>query len=302
MSTNDKDQRVSTAFEKLNEATQCVDKERNFLNELMHTEKAGGVANRIVLLMQLFQQGGLCIVAYLKSRAEQLFPGNPQEMTMAISLIISDIVREARLCAYLCIKGVLPQAVTVLRRPIELVGILTHIWHEPKKVKCLTQTDSADSQAYRDAFVSAPDKNLGRELSAKGIKYRFMHCSLGPMVSEMYNLLSDQFTHATTFETMVVRAAPRDINRSCFFIDRQSPEKYSSQYALAQGILGLLIMEMYSMVPKDDCWHEDLAPFTATMGLFGPYLTNPEESLPPDITRAVDQLLEAIEKAIPKKE
>ena len=49
--------------------------------------------------------------------------------------ILSEIDRTVRLSAYLCVKGVFPQAVAVLRSAVELIGVYTHVWHEPEKAR-----------------------------------------------------------------------------------------------------------------------------------------------------------------------
>lgn len=296
MSETHMEQETSThsAFDRLNEATRCIDRERQFLDALMHTEAAGRTANRIICLSTIFDGLESAVPAYLHARANILFTYKPEIVAGVLSMVVREIVREARLSAYLCAKGVFPQAISVLRRGVELIGLYAHIWHDPAKVDCL---NDPDSHAYRDAFVFSADKNLSENLKRQRVRFRFVRCSASRALSTTYELLSEYFTHATSLSALVVSSAAADPAWSCAFIPRQAPEEYEGSYAMAQGILGLLLLEIQNPIPRKDLCRGELEAVSLIMATVGPLLTSPDQAMPAELQQKVGTLLESLRKA-----
>ena len=95
----ERQKRDFSAFDRLNDATQCVDKERKFLDALASTEGAGRIVNRIISLMTLFDGQAYAVPAYLHAHASSLFSYKPDRVAYILSVMIGEIVREARLSA-----------------------------------------------------------------------------------------------------------------------------------------------------------------------------------------------------------
>lgn len=283
----------TSPYEKLNQATQCLDKERDFLNALFESEVAGRVANRIIVLTSVFDAMESSMSDYLEAHSSRLFHHKPDEVGSVLTMIVSEVAREVRLCAYLSAKGVFPQALSGLRRGIELIGIYAHIWKDPTKIDYLSDPDSKD---YRKAFTNPSNKILEESLKKQNIKYRFQHCWDPVNISKMYALFSEHFTHATSFNSLVVNSFPADPTLSCSFIRRQAPEEYNEHYKLTQQLLGLLLVEIKHPIPEDDLLSDELQAFTLFFTVVTPLLVSPDESMPSEMKAKIDLLLNAIAK------
>jgi hypothetical protein len=285
------DELDTSAYEKLNQATQCLDKERDFLNALFKTEVAGRVANRIIVMTSVFDAMESSIPKYLQAHSSRLFNYKPDEVGNVLSMIVSEIAREVRLCAYLSTKGVFPQALSGLRRGIELIGIYAHIWNDPTKIDYLNDPDSKD---YRKAFTNPSNDSLIKSLKDQNIKYRFQLCWDPVNISKMYALFSEHFTHATSFNSLVLNSFPPDPALSCSFIRRQAPEEYNEHYKLTQQLLGLLLVEIKHPIPEDDLLSDELQAFTLFFTLVTPLLVSSEETMPSELKSKIDLLLNVI--------
>ena len=188
------------ATEKLETATQTLEKEAEFLKVLIETDQSAKLANRIVMLTSLFKFAAFDVPLYLSDQGTNLFLYKPEKTWAILAIFVNEIARNARLSAYLCVKGIFPQAISVLRTAVELIGVYTHIWNEPEKVDCI---EDSDSRTYSEAFRYSTNKKLQKQLKSRKVKYRFQHCQEAKLISQLYEILSGQFIHATSLKQLV---------------------------------------------------------------------------------------------------
>jgi hypothetical protein len=280
-----KDSNSQSAFEKLEAATGSLQKEREFFDALMKAGSAAEVTNRIIHLVTLHQTVTAQLPEYLLRRAANLFNYAPPFTASILASLLSEITRSARLTAYLCVKGVVPQAIAAMRAAVEQIGVYTHIWHEPYKGKYLTDSDSND---YARAFRYPANEARKKQLKAQGIQYRFMYCKGAEPLSEIYRLLSAHFIHG-------FGAIPQKAEELSYeFVDRATPQDLEWQYKLAQMLLSLVYTEILGCIPREDWLEGDIATLTTLSAIFLPTLAFSLDNQDPDLAKKVDQLFDAL--------
>ena len=218
--------------ERLESAAAILEKEAKFLDELIASPVSANIANRIVVMTQMYKTVAEDIPIYLSRHASTLFAYKPDRVALVLKILLDEIARYARLAAYLSVKGIFPQAVSVLRNVIELIGVYTHIWHEPEKVDWIGDSDSKN---YSRAFRYTPHEQLRAQIEARGVHYRFHHCHSAQSLTEFYKLLSGLFVHSGSLESVGLPASKAD-ELSCYFVDRASPDDLQQQYRLIHGM------------------------------------------------------------------
>lgn len=251
----------------------------------MKTSRAAETANRIVVMTAFFKLAMESIPTYLLRKGPTLFSGNSSEVASTLTILLNEINRTVRLSAYLCTKGVFPQAVTVMRGALELIGLYTHVWHQPQKARFVADSDSED---HALAFRRAADKSLRKRLTMEGVRFRFMFCRGGKEFSKLYTLLSAHFVHG-----FIVNPVPSDV-LSCEFVDRSTPDQLQTQYQLIQTLLTMLLMELIQCIPEEDLLDDEVGAFTIGSLLFLPTLAGFND---PESNNRVNDLLEALRQS-----
>ena len=254
--------RPKTPYEQLEEVTGTLEKERKFFDALIVTDSVAIVANRIIHLVSFFRFAERIVPVYLENNSTRLFADNSMKAAETLYFLLVDIVRSARLAAYLCVKGIPDQALAALRGALEQIGVYTHVWHIPDKYRFVPDSDSKE---YARAFRTGTDK-INNELKAQGIKFRFMHCKGAKPISQLYALLSTYFIHGDHART----ASEPSGALSCEFIDRGSPISMAGQFEMVQCILTLVYMELLGCIREDEILAEELAPLSIVSGLLLP--------------------------------
>ncbi|NCO34460.1 MAG: hypothetical protein GW893_11465 [Armatimonadetes bacterium] len=281
--------RPSGAFEKLEAATRSLQKEREFFDALIEAEPVALVVNRIVLFTSLYQGTNSHVSACLRRRANTLFAdGDPSGVAQVFSVLLGEITRTARLAAYLCVKGLAPQAVSTMRVALEQIGVYCHIWREPSKYQVAFDTDSDD---YAKAFRCASEKTLQQQVRDRGVQYRFMHCQGAQSLSKMYKLLSAHFVHGTG------TSIERDARLSCEFVDRSRPEAMASNYRLVQVLLALIFFEIIGCIPRDDLLDDDVAVVSIMASALLPTLWSAPGQEDQGLQAKVNEVLAALESS-----
>ncbi|HXQ38829.1 MAG TPA: hypothetical protein VN843_32805, partial [Anaerolineales bacterium] len=206
-------------FESLEAVTKSLEKERLFLDALSHTKASFITANKILVLIGFFPEFSLRILFYLKDKNSQLFHYQSKKAMIVLSDLLEEITRNANLSVYLALKGVFPQALSVLRVCVELIGIYTHVWKEPQKMKYVW---NSDSDGHAKSFRYTEDKEINKELKRRGVKYRFAYCHYAGAFSELYQHLSGEYVHSTKSNMRI--QSKRNIKLSCYFVDRFHPK------------------------------------------------------------------------------
>jgi len=277
--------------ERLESATATLEKEAKFLDELIASPVSANIANRIAVMTQMYKTVAEDIPLYLSRHASTLFVYKPDRVALVLKILLDEIARYARLAAYLSVKGIFPQAVSVLRNVIELIGVYTHVWHEPEKVDWI---GDSDSKSYSRAFRYTPDKQLKAQLKARGdIHYRFHHCRSAQILTEFYKLLSRLFVHSGSLESMGLPASKAD-ELSCYFVDRVSPDDLQQQYRLIQTALTIVLMEIFYCIPETDLMDGNLAALTIIYATLFPISGDPNDKLEPEMEFLVDEAIRVV--------
>lgn len=276
--------RQRSPYEQLEVATRTLEKERKFFEALLAADPVAVVVNRIIHLVTFFQGAQRYIPPYLERSAARLFPNDSMQVAATLYTLLTDITRSTRLAGYMCVKGIPEQALAVLRGSIEQTGVYTHVWHEPEKYRFVPDSDSKD---YAKAFRWA-DNKLSKELEAKGVKFRFMHCKSANPISKTYDLLSTYVVHGSR----AVIGDERQDALSCEFVDRDSPVNLAPQFDRVQSIMAMIYMEIPGCIPKDDLLEEDeLVALSLVSGLSLPVVAFAPDN---DQTELSEKLLDAL--------
>jgi hypothetical protein len=272
-----------TPYERLESATRTLAKERRFFHALLDDRPVALVVNRIIHLSTFFKGAERSIPLYLEHQAHRLFPDDSLQVAAILAHLLQDVTRTARLAAYLCVKGIPDQALAALRGALEQLGVYTHVWHDPSKYRYVPDSDSDE---YADAFRHPP-KALAKELNARDVKFRFMHCHGGKAVSHMYSVLSGMFVHGTS-------AVDGQPELSCDFVDRGAPGALAMNYQLVRAILAIIYLETFESIPEEDRLSDELAGLSISSALFLPLLSSASEDVDPELKQASERLLEAL--------
>lgn len=152
--------------------------------------------------------------------AKQHFPQPHLDEAQFWSLALTGGIRkDISLVPYLVLRGLLMEAGSALRRSMENVGLLAHLWHDPKKAALL---GGEDQKAFRQAFENEPDAERREALKALGAKKRFEKCLLAPTLSTLYDLLSRYSIHGGS-PSQLVTAEVRPTRFSCGLVNRSDP-------------------------------------------------------------------------------
>lgn len=274
----------------LEQATKTLEKERAFLNSLVGSQDSARVLGRIFGLVILVKTSSSSIPLYLFEKRQLLFLHNPDKVFSVISFLLEEITRYIRLSAYLGSKGIFPDAVTVLRNSVELLGVLTHIWHEPRKVEFFGQIDSQD---YSKAFRFTNDKRINLELKKSGKKYRFAYCKFGDILSKFYDGLSSHYVHSTSLHNIGL-PIEKDDELSCFFVDRVHPEKLLKHYEIMQALISNIYLEIYRLIPSEHAMHAEIQVLTLLTASLFPILSNPNTELEANIEELFEEAIKTI--------
>jgi hypothetical protein len=114
----------------------------------------------------------------LHEMAMKHFPEPHLEQARFWSLAVTGGIRkDVALVPYLVFRGLLLEAGSALRRSMENVGLLAHLWHDPTKAALLV---NRGTKVFQEAFENEPNAKRREELKALGVKKRFEKVLNGP--------------------------------------------------------------------------------------------------------------------------
>jgi len=142
--------------------------------------------------------------------------------------LIGGIYKDLGLIPYLAVRGLIWDAGFAARRRLESVGILGHLWADPRKAACLSKPESRE---FRNAFVSEPVKGKADELKARKIQKRFAASPSAPAASALYRILSAYSVHGGSPNQLVTYPL-EPTPYSCMLINRPLP----SDVHVVQGV------------------------------------------------------------------
>jgi len=169
----------------------------------------------------------------LSAIAEKRFPESCRADAKAwTAFLFGGIPKDVCLTPYLIVRGVFSEAGLVIRRSLEHVGVLTHFWSDPPKAIYLADQDS---QEFDNAFFRETNAQKAKELRDRGIRKRFVACSMAKPVSDLYKILSFSDVHGGTPMNVILSIADEN-SVSCGFIDRSDPGDKNTLKLLHNGI------------------------------------------------------------------
>jgi hypothetical protein len=169
-----------------------------------------------------FQQGLLAMVP------RHFAPVSRNDAEMWTAILTGGIIKDICLTPYFVIRGLTSEAGSVIRRALEHLGVLTHLWYDPAKIRAIQDPDSND---YMDAFVRERNKPKAAALSAQGIRKRFEKCSLGNPISRLYEVFSEYNVHGGKLGNMAMGPL-EPTGFSCAFVNRSEFAKMEQQQLL----------------------------------------------------------------------
>lgn len=127
--------------------------------------------------------------------------------------------KDLGLVPYLVMRGVIWDAGFAVRRSLENMGVLAHLWQDPSKGEYLSDPDT---RAFANAFVAEPDRKQADTLKSKGIQKRFSASGMPNAMSDLYRLLSAYSVHGGSPKQLVnTQINPTRV--SCMFLNRPDP-------------------------------------------------------------------------------
>jgi len=215
--------------------------DRRFCDSLFVSENAENFAEILVyyiwahVFLPHFQKG---ILQFVPLHFQRDSHERARFWSYALSL---GVMKDLRLIPYLLMRGLIAESGSVLRRSLEHVGVLTHIWSDPTKLRFL---DEIDSKEYRDAFQSEKDKHVQSDLKARGVKKRFACLLSDGAASTLYEILSNWWVHGGS-SAYLLHWESDPGQSSCWFLDRKTPAEARIDL-LSQGV-AILCMEIVNL-------------------------------------------------------
>lgn len=133
--------------------------------------------------------------------------------------LTAGISRDLALIPYLVVRGLMWESGVAVRRGLENVGLLAHLWLDPTKAQFLTKPDGKD---FRNAFLNETDKAAAKILCERGVQKRFAVCGMDVSLSRLYRLVSAYSVHGAS-PNQLVAAETATTKLSCMFVDRPDP-------------------------------------------------------------------------------
>lgn len=222
------------------------------LDRLTHTFKADQDFCESLAATQPFQVGRLLVyrrwaqlylpdiqtelVAMVGSHFPSRFSRDAEFWTLSLT---GGAFKDLGLVPYLVVRGVIWDAGFAVRRSLENMGVLAHLWQEPSKGEYLSDPDT---RAFADAFVAEPDRKKADALKSRGIQKRFSASGMPNGMSDLYRLLSAYSVHGGSPKQLVnTQINPTRV--SCMFLNRPDPleETLSGLEVLANGCEAICI-------------------------------------------------------------
>lgn len=153
--------------------------------------------------------------------ASRHFPQqHAREATLWTLTLTAGVARDLLLVPYFVLHGVASEAGFTLRRSLENIGVLAHLWNEPSNSACL---DSPDSQKFKRAFCEADNKE-SKELKARAIQKRFQRNAMPEPLSRLYRMLSAFSVHGGSLAQLAsAELVPTAF--SCALLNRPDPAR-----------------------------------------------------------------------------
>jgi hypothetical protein len=280
--------KVSDALDRL---TQTFSMDRAYCDALMNSASASAVAELLISHQWANSALPLCYKG-LAAAVGQHFGARSENATFWNFILLDGVNRDLRLVPYLVLRGVASEASAALRRALEHVGVLTHIWMDPEKVDALRDTDSKE---YSQAFRREVDERKAKALRDSKTAKRFAAMKLGSVATLLYDTLSVTDVHGGTSARFVLYADdPSDL--VCSFTMRPDPsaERTIQQIRFLTDGHRATCLEMMSLCGDYAAPSEELAAAAETFKMFASVAGDQT----PELRQHVAQLLNRLGVAL----
>lgn len=196
----------------IDEITSTYSVDRDFSDLMSRAPYSSLIAELLVWNTWRNQHMG-AYLGFLPKLADKRFKRDLVELGIKqSSQLIIATARDLSLPVYLSVRGLPIDGLFFLRRALEHLAVLTHIWKYTNRLKVL---ESPDSEMYRNAFQLGPPNYNGR---AK--QWRFeAFALLGKEASDIYRILSSYAAHGGP----MVASASGESHLTCQIVSRDSP-------------------------------------------------------------------------------
>ena len=197
------------------------------------------------------------------------------------ALLVGGVLKDICLVPYLTLRGVSSEAGFVIRRSLEHVGVLAHLWSDPSKAEFL---EDSESPKFYDAFIRERDARAAQEQKAAGTRKRFASLrTFRQPASQLYTLLSVSDVHGGT-PLNVISALAEEGSVSCGFIDRRDPKDETTLSLLHNGI-EILCVEIAALHGQFGKQYEVTPPMVGEGGRRLTSLLSPIDNPSPEMIR-----------------
>jgi len=154
-----------------------------------------------------------------------------REAEIWTTALTAGIYRDISLIIYLVVRGLVWEAGNAVRRSLENIGVLAHIWNDPSTAIYLSDPDSI---GFKNTFINEVDRNKSADLRKKRIQKRFSRCVFGKHSSNLYRLLSKYAIHGGSIGH-VSKIELEPTQSSCMLVNR--PDPYQKNLTRDIGIM-----------------------------------------------------------------
>lgn len=203
--------------ERLDALTNTFSSDRNFCDYLLMSNAKRQIAEMLVYHQWMTKYMNDCQNTLAK-RAHDRFAEADRELAGFWTLtLMAGVYRDLNLACYLSLRGLLAEAGSALRRALESVGVLSHLWHQPGKAAVLEREET--SNEFRDAFHREPQRERQNALKERNTTKRFEHLLLGEPTSTLYKLFSRYSVHGDA-PNHLITSSLKPTRFSCGFENR----------------------------------------------------------------------------------
>jgi hypothetical protein len=225
----------------LDELTNTFTTDRSFCDTLAATPAAWHVA-KLLIYAQWVQKYLSPIQEELCGMIEQRFSSQWHELTKFWTLaLMAGVYKDVCLVPYFVVHGLSSEAGFAVRRSLEHVGVLTHLWQHPENAAYLD--DGPEASGFRSAFVIEPNKQKAEELKQKGIGKRFAQCLFGKAITTLYSLFSSSTVHGGSPKQLVMSQL-KPTGFSCGLTNRPNPQEIGKEIQLLSQACEILCTEI----------------------------------------------------------
>ena len=274
---------VKLPSDALDDLTKTFARDRDYCDALMSSSNRDSVA-KILVYYKWARHYLPHIQTGLVSIAEKRFPESCRENAKAwTAFLTGGVLKDICLIPYLVLRGVFSEAGFVIRRSLEHVGVLTHVWEDPSKAEIL---NDADSPKFQTAFIREVDKSKCDALKARGIGKRFAaYSNFAKPASDLYRFLSSADVHGG-IPLHVVRSLAGEDAISCGFVDRRDPGEKHTVTLLTSGV-EILCVEMSALHGKYGKRYDITPPMVGEGGRYLAGLLSPTNEPSPNMVREI---------------